>query len=249
MWLGRAAVVAALLGFVHLLASADVGGAGTIPSPVEVLRALVAEVPTGELALAVWDTVRAWFVGLALSAVAGVALGALVGSSDLAYGATKGTFDFLRSVPPIALIPLAVLILGVTADLKIVLVVWVCTWPVLLQTMSGVHDVEPLAKDAARSMHMNRRQVLRFVTVPAAMPYIGTGLRIAAVMALLVCIGVELLAGAAGVGQLIFFHQTSGQGAEMWATIVVAAVLGIAVSQVFGVLERRVTRWHPSQRD
>ncbi|MFE7439440.1 ABC transporter permease [Streptomyces chartreusis] len=242
-------MIVALLGLVQVLASAEVGGPGTVPSPLSVLRALVSEVPTPELGLAVWETVYAWMIGLALSAVIGIAAGVLVGNSDLAYRATKGTFDFLRAVPPIALIPLAVLILGVANELKIVLVVWVCTWPVLLQTMSGVHDVEPLARDAARTMHLTRRQELRFVVIPTALPYIGTGLRIAAVMALLVCIGVELLAGAAGIGQYIFFHQASGNIPEMWATIIVAAVLGITVSQIFGMIERRITRWHPGNRD
>jgi NitT/TauT family transport system permease protein len=242
------AICLGLLLLLQLCADLEVGGKDALPKPTEVLPALWRALGESTTWSALGKTMTAWAAGLSISIVLGVLLGIVLGSSALAYRSTRGVFDYFRSVPPIALIPLGVLILGATSTLEIVLVVVVCVWPVLIQTMTGVRDVDPAARQAGRSLRMSRWQTLRWILMPSTLPFVGTGVRLAAIMALMVCIGVELLAAVPGIGLEIVSRQSAGAFAELWAFIAIAAVLGILISQVFLWLEKRLMPWHPAHR-
>ncbi|URM95555.1 ABC transporter permease subunit [Actinomadura madurae] len=248
IWAGRAALVAVLLAALSLASAFDLGGHGTVPGPMEIGSRLWSSPADEDLMRSVGVTLRSWAAGLLLSVAAGVLLGGLLGSSDFVHRSARGFFDFCRSVPPVALIPLAVLTLGTGFSMKILLIVWVCVWPVLLQTMAGVHDVEPQAKEVGRTLRMSRTQAMRWIVLPSTLPYIGTGIRIAAVMALLVSIGAELLAGADGLGLELYRAQTSSDHAGVWTCVAMAGLLGVVVTGVFTLAERRLTRWQPDRR-
>jgi NitT/TauT family transport system permease protein len=246
---GRVVVVALLVVIWAIVASSSLAGAGTIPSPPDVVSAAWGLLGDGALHHALGQTLQAWIVGVVLTLALGVPLGVLLGRSRFAFASTRALFDLLRAVPPVALIPLALLILGVSMRLKIVLIVEVCIWPVLLQTMYGVRAVEPQLLDVARSTRLRRSQTIRWVLIPSALPYIATALRLTTVLALLVAIGVELLGGVPGLGLEIFTAQTANAIPDVYALVCFVAALGILISHVFSRIERRALRWHVSQRD
>ncbi|EHN12870.1 putative ABC-type nitrate/sulfonate/bicarbonate transport system permease component [Patulibacter medicamentivorans] len=244
----RAVILACLLVAWQLLHALEVGGPGTIPSVPGVVRELAAVTTEAGFASVLWQTVGPWLLGLVIVVVGGVAIGVVLGTFSFAYRSTRATIDFVRSFPPVAVIPLAVLTLGVSTKLKVVFIVATCIWPMVLQTIVGVRSVDPISRQAARSMRLSWWQAVRWVVLPATMPYVATGLRISAVMALLVTIGVEILGGVAGLGQSIATFEAAGDVDTMWGYLLTAMLLGVIVSQGFSRLERFALRWHASQR-
>src|SRR4029453_11372080 len=197
---------------------------------------------------ALGDTIQGWAVGLALAVGAGVGLGLLLGSVPALRAATSSTIEFLRPIPSVALIPLAVLLFGTDLRSKLLLVVYASFWQVLVQVLHGVQDVDPGGRDTAHSYGLGRWGRVRHVVWPTALPYAMTGFRLAAAVALILAITAELIIGSPGLGREIAVAQTSGAVPAMYALVVVAGLLGGGVHLAARALERRVLVWHPSTR-
>src|SRR5262245_56680195 len=147
-------------------------------------------------------TVRGWAIGLFLAAGLAIPIGILLGSSDFAASAFRVPIEFLRPIPSAVLIPLLFLTLGVNLKSEVFLATFGAFWPLLVQTMYGVRDVDPVAIDTARSFGMGRLERLYRITLPSAFPYIVTGLRISSNVALILAFTAELFGvGTAGLGQ------------------------------------------------
>jgi ABC-type nitrate/sulfonate/bicarbonate transport system permease component len=156
--------------------------------------------------------------------------------------------EFLRPIPSVALIPLAILIYGTGLESKVFLAAFASFWQVLVATLYGVQDVDPVATDTARSFGFSRPQRLLRVTLPSAVPYIATGLRIASAVSLILTVTAELVIGAAGLGRSINLARSGGNEELMYALILATGVLGLLLNTIFTRVERRVLHWHPSQR-
>ncbi|MPY85610.1 MAG: ABC transporter permease subunit [Actinophytocola sp.] len=207
----------------------------------------------GELgSAAFWDalvaTLRGWAIGLAVAMAAGVAAGFLIGSVPALRAATSSTIEFLRPIPSVALIPLAVLLFGSDMRSTLLLVVYASFWQVLVQVLYGVVDVDPIARDTARSYRFSPWRQVRTVLWPTALPYVMTGFRLAAAVALILEITGELIIGSPGLGNAIAVAQSSGAVATMYALVIVTGVIGVGVNLLARRVERRVLRWHPSVR-
>lgn len=218
------------------------------PPSSEIGSALGDLVGTTEFWTAVGDTLQGWAIGLAIAAVAGVVLGILIGSSRFTREFTASTIEFLRPIPSVALIPIAVLLFGVAIESKLMLVVYAAFWQVLIQVLYGVQDVDPVAQDTARAYGLGRWARVRYLTWPTALPYVMTGLRLAAAVALILAITSELVIGNPGLGKLLASAQSSGAYATTYAIVVVTGILGVLVNLVFRAVERYSLSWHPSQR-
>jgi ABC-type nitrate/sulfonate/bicarbonate transport system permease component len=213
------------------------------------LRALVTQVQHGSFWTAVSETVEAWALGLALAFVLGVALGALIGANRIVYAALHPTLDFLRSIPGIAALPLAILAFGNFFKEKVFLIVFGAIWYFVIQTTYGVRSVDTVTRDTVRSFGFGRVARTRHLVLPSALPYVATGLRLAASVALAICVTVELLSGAPGIGQQLFIaSQSSTTLPVMYALVIFTGMLGIVVQLGFQRLERYMLRWHPSQQ-
>jgi ABC-type nitrate/sulfonate/bicarbonate transport system permease component len=243
-WLGVVAVLAVF----ELLARADVISSRHFPPPSDIASALADRVGTGEFWTAVGDTMQGWAIGLAVAAAIAIPVGIVIGSSGMLYRSVRAVIEFLRPIPSVALIPLAVLIWGSGLESKVFLAAFASTWPLLMQTLYGVQDVDPVATDTARSFGLSRPQRLLHVTLPSAVPYIATGVRISAAVALILAVTAELVIGAPGLGAQINVARQSDNPDVMYALIVVTGLLGWGVNVLFTALERRVLHWHPSQR-
>ncbi|MEA2457007.1 MAG: hypothetical protein QOI45_3269 [Thermoleophilaceae bacterium] len=197
---------------------------------------------------AVGNTLQGWALGLGIAAALAIPLGIVIGSSRLLYRAMRGLIEFLRPIPSVALIPLAILVYGTGLQSKVFLAAFASFWQVLVATLYGVQDVDPVATDTARSFGFSRVQRLFRVTLPSAVPYVATGLRIASAVSLILTVTAELVIGSAGLGRSINLARSGGNEELMYALIVATGVLGLVLNTVFVKVERRVLHWHPSQR-
>jgi ABC-type nitrate/sulfonate/bicarbonate transport system permease component len=217
--------------------------------------------PTSEMGRALWrllaqeafwtafgDTLTGWGIGLAVAVVAGVAAGIVIGSVPLLRAATASTIEFLRPIPSVALIPVAVLLYGTDLRSKLLLVVYASFWQVIVQVLAGMQDVDPVAEDTARSYRMGTWGRVRHVMWPTALPYVMTGVRLAATVALVLAITAELVIGSPGLGNQIAVAQTSGAVPDVYALVLVTGLLGIAINLVARIVERRTLHWHQSVR-
>lgn len=218
------------------------------PSFSATLAAILVEAATPSFWADLQSTLQGWAIGLALAALVAIPAGILIGSSRPGYRAMRALIEFLRPIPSVALIPLAVLVYGAGFKTKLFLVVFASFWPILFQAVYGVQDVDPVADDTARSFGFGRLRRLYLVTLPSAAPYIATGLRISSAVALILAVTAELVVGAPGIGKSISAAQSGGDYPLMYGLIIVAGVLGLVLNSVFTQLEARLLRWHPSQR-
>ena len=156
--------------------------------------------------------------------------------------------EFLRPIPSAALIPLLFLTLGTNFKSEVFLAAFGAFWPILLQTMYGIRDVDPVTTDTARSFRIPRSGRLWRITLPSAVPYIATGMRIASAVALILAFTAELFMGTPGLGSKLNYAQSFGLTTQLYALALATGVLGLATHLVFAAIEHRALRWHPSQR-
>ncbi len=198
---------------------------------------------------AVWNTMQGWALGLGIAVALAVPIGIVIGSTRLLYRATRMVIEFLRPIPSVALIPLAVLIYGTGLESKVFLATFASFWPLLIQTLYGVQDVDPVATDTAHSFGLGRLERLYRVKLPSAVPYIATGVRISSAVALILAVTAELVIGSPGLGQQINVARASGALEIMYALIIVTGMIGWLLNVVATTGEKRVLHWHPSQRE
>ncbi len=194
------------------------------------------------------DTVRGWALGLGIATALAVPIGILLGSSDFAASAFRVPIEFLRPIPSAALIPVLFLTLGTNLKSEVFLATFGAFWPLLVQTMYGVRDVDPLAVETARSFGVGWLERLYRITLPSSVPYIATGLRISSTVSLILAFTAELFMGTNGLGQEMNLAQAYGLDVQLYALALATGFLGVAIHLVFTTMERRALRWHPSQR-
>ncbi|MEU6390457.1 ABC transporter permease [Streptomyces sp. NPDC046939] len=197
---------------------------------------------------ALGSTLTGWAVGLALATLAGVVAGVAMATVPYLREITASTVAFLRPIPSVALIPLAVLLYGTELRSVLLLVVYAAFWQVLVQVLDGVRDVDPVADDTARAFGLGTWARVRHVVWPTALPYVMTGVRLAAAVALILAITAELVIGAPGLGTRIAVAQTSQAVPEMYALIVVTGCMGVLINTGARLVERRALVWHQSVR-
>jgi ABC-type nitrate/sulfonate/bicarbonate transport system permease component len=240
--------VVAVLALLEALSRAGIVSERDIPPVSQVLQRLSEQFGKGEFWSAVGETLKGWGLGLAISIAAGVLIGLALGLSDMAYGALRVPIEFLRPIPSVALVPLAVLLYGTGIQSTLFLVCYAALWPILLNAIYGVRDVEPVALDTGRVYGLGRVARLRHIVLPSAVPYIATGVRVASSIALILAVTAELVIGSPGLGRSITVAESSGAVDLMYALVFATGVLGLALNFALTRVERRALRWHPSQR-
>jgi NitT/TauT family transport system permease protein len=190
-------------------------------------------------------TLHAWAVGLALATLISVPIGILIGTSELTYKMSSPLIEFMRPIPSVALIPLGILLWGQGFSMKVILVAYAATWPILFNTVYGVHDVDPIAVQTARCFGLKQAAILRRICLPSAAPFIFTGIRISAAIGLIVVIAAELLASTdSGIGSYILFVSLNGgQMDSVLAGAAVAGIIGAMINSALGLIDRRLFGW------
>ena len=240
--------IVAFLGFWELMPILGVVKAKYLPPASEVIAALITDLGLTAFWVAVGDTLVAWAIGLVIAVVAALVLGLVIGMSPFLRRFTNSSIEFLRPIPSVALIPLAVLLFGIKIESSLLLIVYACFWQVLIQVLYGVADVDNVAMQTAKSYGFSYLQRVRDVVFPTMLPYLMTGIRLAASVALILAITAELLIGSPGLGREIALAQSGGAISGMYALILATGFLGVAINAVTRIVEKRVLSWHPSVR-
>lgn len=220
-----------------------------VPPPSAVLRELIGLMATAPYWGAVGRTLQGWGLGLLVALAVAVPLAILFSSNDYLYRAQRPMVEFLRPVPSVGLIPVAVLVFGIGLEAKVFLVAFAATWPLLVQTMTGLTDVDPTQTATAASYRISARDRLLRVVVPSALPYVATGVRIASTTGLIVALIAELVLGAPGLGNEITLAQAGNAVVLMYALILSTGLLGLVLNSAVLRLEAHLLRWHPSYRE
>jgi NitT/TauT family transport system permease protein len=193
-------------------------------------------------------TVQAWGIGMAITVAAGVPLGVLLGSVPGVRVATMAIVELLRPVPSVALILLVSLLLGPGLRMSVTLIVYGAVWPVLYNTIAGIDDVDPMAKETHRAFGFSRLATMWMVSLPSAAPFIATGIRLASTVAIILDIAAGYITGpinGPGIGAFIAEASTGATDTTViLAATVWAGILGLALDLLLMQAQRRLLRWH-----
>lgn len=192
------------------------------------------------LAVSLWRAT----LGYTLAAVFAIALGVVMGYWRRAYEACEITIELLRAVPPPAVIPVAIVFLGIGDALKVFIIFFACVFPILVNTIDGVRGVDPVLIRTARTFGLTHWQTVWKVILPVAGPTIMTGLRIATAIALILTVISEMIGATSGIGYFILGSQRTLQVANMYAGMLVLALTGYAVNRAFLLVDARLMAWH-----
>jgi ABC-type nitrate/sulfonate/bicarbonate transport system permease component len=248
-WLQSSIGVVGVLVLLEIVVRAGLIPSRYFPPMTETFSALLEQVGQATFWTAVFDTLQGWFLGLAIAAVIAIPLGMLIGSNQIVYRGLRPIIEFLRPIPSVALIPLAILVFGTGLQSKVFLAAFAATWPLLIQAIYGVRDLDPVQRETARSFRISRRDRLLRVSLPGAIPYIATGLRISSATALILAVTAELVIGAPGLGRAINTARAGGVPDLMYALTIATGLLGWGLNSLMVRIERRALHWHPSHRE
>ncbi|HEX7380556.1 MAG TPA: ABC transporter permease [Nevskiaceae bacterium] len=183
------------------------------------------------------------FAGLALAVVVGVAAGVVIGLSPVADDMLDPTLQFARSVPPVALIPIFMLLFGIGTQMRIILIFFSSVWPILLNVVAAVRSIEPLFHDTATAFNIRFRDRITRIVLPAAMPLALAGLRVSTALALIVMVLSEMVAATSGIGYRLLFSQQQFNLGDMWACVVLLGIIGYLLNLGVAGLEAWLLRW------
>jgi ABC-type nitrate/sulfonate/bicarbonate transport system permease component len=191
-------------------------------------------------------SLRRWAIGYGVAAVVGVCLGTFLARARRANLMLQPLIRLAQSTPSIMLLPVAIVLIGINDMMTTSVIVYAAVWPILVNTLDGVANVDAATLNSARSMRISGLSLFRLVLLPAASPQILTGLRVALGVSIILMIGSELYAATEGVGFYIMLSQRTLQFTDMFAGILLAALIGLAANALFHLGERRVSRWRPT---
>jgi ABC-type nitrate/sulfonate/bicarbonate transport system permease component len=241
-WIGVLPVllVAALVEF---LGRAGIANVALLPLPTRVMQRLWEIVAQGGFVEPLLSTSYLLFTAYFAAAACAIAFGLLIGRSQFAFNLFQPLFELVRPLPKPALLPPLMLLLGIGDAMKMTVVGMAVFFPVLINTMQGVRGVDPVQINMARTFRVKRLMLVWKVVLPAALPFIFTGLRVGLGLALIVAVIAEMLAGTGGLGFLVIDMQRMFRVVDMYAWLVILAVYGYALNALFLMIERRIVHW------
>ena len=204
---------------------------------------------SGQLGTHFSASIQRSIVGFVLALAIAIPLGLIIGWYKLVAETLNPLLELFRNTTALALMPLFILFLGIGEVSKISLLVYACTWPILLNTITGVQTVDPLLIKSARTMGLKPYQLFRKVILPASVPTIFVGIRLAGAISILALVAVEMFGAKAGLGYLIMYSQFSFEIPQMFVGILVITLVGLSFNYILIGLEKYFTAWkrNPSE--
>lgn len=209
-----------------------------------ILISLVKISVTGELPKHIFYTVVRCFGGFFLAAIIAIPLGILMGRSNFIFRLLEPIVEMLRPIPSAAIIPIAILFLGIYTKMKLAVIIFGSVWPILINTLHGVQGIDTILVDTGRTFNLSKSQFMTKIVIPGASPSIATGMRISLAIALILAITVEMIAGSNGLGFYILEWERSFHFREMYAGIFALAILGYFINYLFLMIDRKVMKWY-----
>ncbi|MGG8406823.1 ABC transporter permease [Streptomyces sp. 12297] len=183
------------------------------------------------------------FGGFGIAVGVAIPLGLLIGWYRPVADLLGPLLEVFRNTAALALLPVFTLLLGIGETSKVSIIVYACLWPVLLNTISAVRNADPTLVKLARSMDLSTPRLFQKVILPASVPAIFTGIRLAGAVSILVLVAAEMIGAKAGLGYLINASQFNFAIPQMYAGIVTISAIGVAFNQVLVTVERRLGSW------
>lgn len=213
------------------------------PAPSRALGVLVGRIADGSIFTPLAATVLRMILGWLLACLAGIGLGAAIASSRFARDLLGPTLEFFRPLPASAIIPVAILFLGLSNAMSVAVIAFGAIWPVLLASVHGFTAVPRELRDVADVLGFSRSKYLKSVALPAAAPDIMAGVRVSLAIALILAVVTEMQASLAGLGWEIFHAQRVYRSADLYAGLIVLGVMGFAANHLLQRLERQALPW------
>jgi ABC-type nitrate/sulfonate/bicarbonate transport system permease component len=182
-------------------------------------------------------------VGLGLGAGLGIVCGMAAGLNRWVDAAVEPLVELLRPIPVPAIIPPLILMLGVDDQMKLFVVAFSTFFPMFISAAAGVRSVDAVAVDLSRTFQLGRMRTVIKVVFPASLPYVMAGLRTSLALALIVTVVAEMIAGSQGIGFHVMTMQYSIRVADMYAALILLAVVGFLLNAALRFLEDRVLHW------
>lgn len=214
-----------------------------IPPFSEVAETFGSLIMSGKLPYHTIISLKRSFAGFALGIAISIPLGILIGISNTFERFVDPVVQSFRQTSALALMPIFMLLFGIGEMSKILIILWGVQWPILLSTISGVKNADPLLIKCARSMGTGRLEIFRKVILPSAIPSIFTGIRLGGTYSILMLIAAEMIGADSGLGFFIFDSEVKYAIADMYSAIIMIALLGLTLNYVLVHLERNATRW------
>jgi ABC-type nitrate/sulfonate/bicarbonate transport system permease component len=235
--------ILASLGVLELAVRLGKVNSKIVPPPSAVLERSSEIVFSGVFLAPLGTTLYLLFTAYLCACAAAILIGLLMGRYVAAYNLLEPLVESLRPLPKPALLPLLIVLLGLGNTMKLTAVGLAVFFPVLVNTVQGVRGVDPVLINTARTFRYGTLAILRQVILPAALPMILVGMRVSLALGLILVIVTEMLAGTGGLGFLIIDMQRSFKVLDMYSWLVILAIVGYALNEVFVRVERRMTSW------
>jgi sulfonate transport system permease protein len=214
-----------------------------LPPVDRTLLALLAIAEDGSLFRAILGTTTRMLVGFMLATLIGCGLGLMIGLSPRIRAYVEPSLEFLRPLPATAVIPVAILLLGLTKTMIISVIVFGSLWPTLLATIQGIKSVEPRLFEMARTMELSQRDIITSIVLPSALPDIFAGLRLGLTVSLILAVVTEMLSAEEGLGANILLAARSFNSPDLFAGVVTLGALGFTINMVMEAVQRHLVRW------
>ncbi|QQO33983.1 ABC transporter permease [Bradyrhizobium diazoefficiens] len=237
------AVAAGFVGLWQLVANFKLISPVFLPGPDRAWAALMRGLATGDLTSKLVGTLEHMAYGWLAASIAGIALGALIGSSRLMRAYIAPSLEFLRPLPVSAIIPVAIALLGLTQGMALFVIAFGAIWPIMLATIHGFAAVEPRLYEVARSLQMSRPAVVFKIALPSALPDILAGMRLSLTVALILSVVCEVLAGLDGLGHWVLLSARAFRSADLFAGVILLGATGYVTSVAMSLAERRLLAW------
>lgn len=215
-----------------------------VPKPVELVETFAAVWFSDRFFTDLLPSIGRLLTGLVVTIVIGVVIGVLIGIVRWLRRLSEPVLEFLRAIPPVALIPLFMLLIGINDQMKVTVIVFGSIWPVLLNTVEGVRGVDEILSNTCRTYRIKGLARLRYLVLPGATPQIMTGVRQSLSIGLILMVISEMFGSSSGLGFTIIVFQRAFAISEMWSGIAVLGLIGISLSLVSQFVERRTLGWY-----
>jgi sulfonate transport system permease protein len=240
---GAVAFAAGLLAAWQLLADARLVSPVFFPAPSRAIGELFARLVDGSAWPSIEATVARMLFGWLSASLLGIVLGAAIGCSRLAREVIEPTLEFIRPLPASAIIPVAILFLGLSNQMSIAVICFGAIWPVLLGSVHGFGSAPGRLQEVAAALELSRADVLRKIALPSATPDILSGLRISLAVSLILAVVTEMQASLPGIGRDIVLAQRNFRSADLYGGLILLGLIGLTANHALLAFEKHALRW------
>jgi ABC-type nitrate/sulfonate/bicarbonate transport system permease component len=218
-----------------------------VPTVSKIATELWRLATNGDLARHLAASAVRFAFGYGIAVVLGLSIGLVMGYFRAGYLLLEPIIEVLRPLPPPAIIPIAILFLGIENQMKVFVISFACFFPIVVNTIQGVAGVDRVLLDTARTFGLNTREILRKVVLPSASPNIVAGMRISLAIALILTVISEMVAANDGIGFFILDSERAFRIPDMYAGIFTLMVVGYLLNRLFVIFEARTLSWYFGQ--